>query len=31
MLLPEHSMKISKKYKELDISQETGWDEFISS
>jgi hypothetical protein len=30
MLLPDHSMKINKKYKELDISKETGWDEFIS-
>ncbi|MEQ8187819.1 MAG: clostripain-related cysteine peptidase [Candidatus Eremiobacterota bacterium] len=31
MLLPDRSMKISKKYKELALSQETGWDEFIST
>jgi len=31
MLLPDRSMKISKKYKELDLSQETGWDEFIGT
>ncbi len=29
MLLPEGSMKINEKYKELALSQETGWDEFI--
>lgn len=29
LLLAEHSMKISKTYKELALSQETGWDKFI--